>query len=70
MSGRSKSSTHRKMLSQLNQQQKNRALQVVVLVPKPEAKSDVDETSSSKDELQNCFRLTCSDSSSLPPSLP
>lgn len=51
-------------------QQKRRARQLVALVPKPGAKSDLDESESSEDEVQYCTRLTHSDSSSPPPSLP
>lgn len=58
------------MVNQLSMQQQRRARQLVALVPKPGAKSDEDESESSEDELQCCFRSRYSDSSSPPPSLP
>ncbi|CAG5014108.1 unnamed protein product [Parnassius apollo] len=51
-------------------QQQRRPRQLLALVPKPGAKSDVDESESSDDEFQYYTRPTHSDSSSPPPSLP
>ncbi|CAH2089681.1 unnamed protein product [Euphydryas editha] len=70
MADRPNASTHRKVLSHLIIQQQRRARQLVALVPKPGAKSDLDESESSEDEVQYYNRLTHSDSSSPPPSLP
>lgn len=50
-------------------QQQRRARQLVALVPKSGAKSNLDKSESSEDEVQYYTRLTHSDSSSPPPSL-
>ncbi|KAF9414125.1 hypothetical protein HW555_007884 [Spodoptera exigua] len=52
IANRANASTHRKVVGQLTKQQQNRARQLVALVPKPGAKSDLDESKSSGDELQ------------------
>ncbi|CAH0718321.1 unnamed protein product, partial [Brenthis ino] len=72
MANRSRTSAHRKpQIHQLSIQQQRRARHLVALVPKPGAKSDLDDSeSSAEDELQYCPRPTHSDSSSPPPSLP
>ncbi|XP_045504666.1 piggyBac transposable element-derived protein 3-like [Colias croceus] len=70
MADRSNASTHRKVISHLNTQQQRRARQLVALVPKPGAKSDLDESDTSEDEVQYFSHLPYSDSSSPPPSLP
>ncbi|CAK1593995.1 unnamed protein product [Parnassius mnemosyne] len=70
MADRSTAFAHRKVLPHLIIQQQRRARQLVALVPKPGAKSDLDETESSEDEFQYYTRPTHSDSSSPPPSLP
>lgn len=58
------------MVGQLSMQQQNRARQLVALVPKSGAKSDLDETESSGDDLQYYGSPAHSDSSSPPLSLP
>ncbi|KAF9416815.1 hypothetical protein HW555_005945 [Spodoptera exigua] len=70
MANRANASTHRKVVGQLTKQQQNRARQLVALVPKPGAKSDLDESESSGDELQYYAGPANSDSSSSPLSLP
>ncbi|CAK1581127.1 unnamed protein product [Parnassius mnemosyne] len=70
MANRSNASTHRKVLSHLIIQRQRRARQLVALVPKTRAKSDLDESASSEDEFQYYTRPTHSDCISPPPSLP
>ncbi|KAF9410725.1 hypothetical protein HW555_010270 [Spodoptera exigua] len=70
MVNRANASTHRKVVGQLTKQQQNGARQLVALVPKPGAKSDLDESESSGDELQYYAGPANSDSSSSPLSLP
>lgn len=57
-------------VTQLRLQQQNRARGLVALVPKSGARSEIDDSESSVDELLNYIPRTYSDSSSPPPSLP
>ncbi|CAK1584841.1 unnamed protein product [Parnassius mnemosyne] len=70
MVDRMQASTHKPISQQKLQQQLNRARRILALVPNSGARSDVDSSDDSVDELYKYIPSTLSDSSFPPPSLP